>query len=63
MHKKVYVVKDAISIGSEDEESDRNFEQRSAVDEASDDNYEVIPDADEVESDTEIGQVVKPAHI
>ena len=61
MYKKVYVVKDTSSVGSEDEESNRDFKQRSAVDGASDDNDEFIPDADELESDTDIGQVVKPA--
>ena len=58
MYKKLYVMKYAISVGSEDEESDSNFDQRSAVDGARDDNDEVITDADEVESDTDIGQVV-----
>ena len=61
MYKKVYVVKDSRSVGSEDEESNSDFEQRSAVDGASDNNYELIPDEDEVESDTNIGQVVKPS--
>ena len=63
MYKKVYVMKDASSVGSEDEESDSNFEQRSVVDGASDDNDEVIPDSDEVESDTDIGQVVNPSKV
>ena len=61
MHKKVYVVKDAISVRSEDEESNSDFEQQSAVDGASNDNDEVIPDADEVESDTDIGQFFNPS--
>ena len=46
MYKKVYVVKDASSIGSEYEESDSKFEQRSAVGGAIGNNYEVIPDVD-----------------
>ena len=54
-------MKDYSSVGSEEEESNSDFEQWSAVDGDSDDNYEFIPDADEVESDTNIGQVVKPA--
>ena len=61
MYKKVYVVKDFRRVGIEDEESNSDFEQRSAVDGASDNNYELIPDEDEVESDTNIGQVVKPS--
>ena len=61
MYKKVYPVKDARSVGSEDEESDSDFGQPSVVDGTSDDNDEVIPDADEVESDIDIGQVVKTA--
>ena len=61
MYKKMYAVKDSSSVGSEDEESDINFEQQSALDGARDNNDEVIPDADKVESDTDIGQVVKPA--
>ena len=61
MYKKVYVVKCARSVRSEYEESNRDFEQRSAVDRASDNIDEFVPNADEVESDTDIGQVVKPA--
>ena len=63
MYKKVYVVKDASSVGSEDKESDRDFEKRSEVDGSSNDNDELIPDVDDVGSDTGIGQVVKPAII
>ena len=58
MYKKVRVVKDAISVGSEYEESDSNLEQWSAVDGARDNNDDFTPDADKVESDTDIGQVV-----
>ena len=61
MYKKVYVVKDSIIVGSGDEESNSNFEQRIEVDRASDNNDEVIPDGDEVESNTDLGKVVKPA--
>ena len=52
MCKKVYVVKDDSSVGSEDEEINSDFEQQSAVDGAIYDNDEVIPDADEVEYNT-----------
>ena len=61
MYKKVYVMKDASSVGSEDEESNSNSEQRSAVDRYRDENDEVIPDADEVESDTDIGPFFNPS--
>ena len=61
MYKKVRVVKDAISVGSEYEESDSNLEQWSAVDGARDNNDDFIPDVDKVESDTDIGQVVNRA--
>ena len=61
MYKKLYIVKYTSSVGREDEESDNDFEQRSGVDIASKNNDEVIPDADEVESDIDIGQVVKTA--
>ena len=61
MYKKVYIVKDASSVRSEDEQSNSDFEQRNTVDGAIDDSGEVIPDADEVGYDTDIGQVFKPA--
>ena len=60
MYKKLYIVKYTSSVGREDEESDNDFEQRSGVDIASKNNDEVIPDADEVEYNTDIGQVVNP---
>ena len=61
MYKKLYIVKYTSSVGREDEESDNDFEQRSGVDIASKNNDEVIPDADEVESDTDIGQFFNPS--
>ena len=61
MYKKVYAMKDASIVRSEDEESDSDFEQQSAVDGANGNNDEVIPDADEVDSNTDIGKVFKPA--
>ena len=54
-------MKDASIVRSEDEESDSDFEQQSAVDGANGNNDEVIPDADEVDSNTDIGKVFKPA--
>ena len=56
VYKKVYIVKDSSSDRSGYEESDSDFEQRSLVE-----NDEFIPDADKVESDTNICQVVNPA--
>ena len=61
MYKKVYIVKDARSAGNEYAESNSDFEQRSSVEGVSDGYDEVITDADEVKSDTDIGQVFKPS--